>query len=175
MIALQRPSTDQLSSYLTFIAEMKDLGETIWDGMLPRASESPSVFVERLLRAVDSPEPGLVAASSYWAVGGGEVVGRIALRHELNASLEEFGGHVGYEVRPSARKRGIAREMLRQLLELPKAREIGRILVTCAPDNVGSNKAILANGGVLARTAFVEKWQRQTNYYWIDLRRSDVI
>ena len=59
-------------------------------------------------------------------------------------------------------------------LDLPNgdlpAEEIGRLLVTCAPDNVGSNRAIVANGGVLARTAFVEEVQRPTHYYWIDLR-----
>ena len=108
--------------------------------------------------------------SVYWAACEGAVVGRIALRHYLDASLEEFGGHVGYEVRPSFRRKGIGTEMLRQLLGLPRAKEIGRLLVTCAPDNIGSNKTIIANGGVLDRTALVDRLRRQTNYYWIDLR-----
>lgn len=90
--------------------------------------------------------------------------------HDLAAALEEFSGHIGYDVRPSVRRKGIATEMLCQLLTVPKAWEIGRLLLTCAPDNVASNRTIVANGGVLSRTAFVEKWQRQTNYYWIHLR-----
>jgi len=169
MIALERPSTELLPSYLDLVAEMERLGETVWAGRLPSSSESPSNFVERILRREHSPEAGLVPESVYWAVEDGRVVGRIALRHRLDASLEEFGGHVGYEVRPSARGRGIGREMLRLLLELPKAKEIGRLLITCSPDNLASVHTILANGGVLSRTAFVEKWHRETSYYWIQL------
>ena len=170
LIRLQRPRSEHVTSHLDSIAEMRDLGETIWDGWLPGASESPADFVQRLCRAEHSPDPGRVPESVYWAVSDGVVVGRIALRHHLNASLEEFGGHIGYEVRPSFRRRGIATQMLRQLLELPKAQQIGRLLLTCAPDNIASNKTITANGGVLSRTAFVQQWQRWTNYYWIDLR-----
>jgi predicted acetyltransferase len=170
MIGLERPSVSLVSSYLDSIAEMRDLGETIWEGWVPRTSESTSDFVQRVLRAEQSPEPNMVPMSVFWAVSDNAVVDRIALRHHLTASLEDFGGHIGYEVRPSFRRRGVGKEMLRQLLELPKAKEIGRLLLTCAPDNVGSNKTILANGGVLERAAFSESWQRQTNYYWIDLR-----
>jgi predicted acetyltransferase len=59
--------------------------------------------------------------------------------------------------------------MLRQVLQTPKAQEIGKLLLTCAPFNVGSNRTIIANGGELEKTAFVQKWSRDTNYYWIDL------
>ncbi len=167
-VQLQRPSLELFASSQESVAEMRRLGETIWDGMTARDTESPADFVQRLLRAEHSPEPGMVSESVYWAVRDGTVVGRIALRHRLTANLEEFGGHIGYEVRPSARRVGVATEMLRQLLELPRAKEIGRLLLTCAPDNVGSNRTIVQNGGVLTRTAFVERIQRQTNYYWIE-------
>jgi predicted acetyltransferase len=57
--------------------------------------------------------------------------------------------------------------MLRQVLATPEAREIGRLLLTCAPDNVASNRTIRANGGVLDRTIFVARIARETNLYWI--------
>ncbi len=169
MIDLQRPSTKFVQSYLDSIAEMHTLGETIWEGWVPQAGESPLDFVQRLLQGEHNPHHGLVSSSVYWAVSNGNVVGRIDLRHHLNESLEEFGGHIGYEVRPSFRRKGIGKEMLHQLLKLPRAKTIGRLLLTCSPDNIASNKTIIANGGVLDRTAFVEKWQRWTNYYWIEL------
>jgi predicted acetyltransferase len=59
--------------------------------------------------------------------------------------------------------------MLKLILQTAKAKEIGRLLLTCAPDNIASNKTIQKNGGVLAKTAFVERVQRQTNYYWIEI------
>lgn len=169
MIQLERPSSELVVSYLHFIEEMRANGDKVWEGMIPKADETHKAFVKRLLLAGTHPEPGLVPDSTYWATDDGQVVGRIALRHELNDNLKEFGGHIGYEVRPSSRRRGLAKEMLRLILQTPKALSIGEVLLTCAPDNVASIKTIAANGGVLERTAFVEKWQRQTNYYWIDL------
>lgn len=169
LIELCRPSNARVDSYLAMVAEMRALGEKIWDSLACLPGETPAAFVQRVLRGEHSPAAGRVPDTVYWALLDGEVVGRIALRHVLDENLRRFGGHIGYEVRPSARRRGIAREMLRQLLRTPRARSIGRLLVTCAPDNIGSSKAILANGGVLERIEFIEAIQRDTSFYWIDV------
>jgi predicted acetyltransferase len=169
MVELKRPNVGLVASYLDFVAEMHQLGEEIHEGLILKAGESKEQFVDRILCTETSPGPGLVPATVYWGAISEMVVGRIALRHYLDDTLKEFGGHIGYEVRPSYRRRGVAKEMLRLLLETPKAKQIGRLLLTCAPDNEASNKTIQANGGVLAKTAFVEKRQRETNYYWIQL------
>ncbi len=141
----------------------------MWEDVLPKLGESPSDFILRLQRAQTATAPNQIAESTYWANLNGIVVGRIALRHALNENLKVFGGHIGYEVRPSYRQKGIGNEMLKAVLQTPKAKSLGRLLLTCAPDNIASNKTIMTNGGVLFKTAFVEKWQRNTNYYWIDL------
>lgn len=169
MIELQRPSLPLYDSYILFVEEMRDAGEKIWPGFLPDNDESPIEFIHRLLNAEHKPRPGLVPETTYWAILNNEVVGRISLRHFLNDNLKEFGGHIGYEVRPSQRRKGIATTMLKLLLATPRAQSIGELLLTCAPFNIGSNKTILSNGGVLKETRYVEKWQRDTNYYWIKL------
>jgi predicted acetyltransferase len=169
MIGLEKAKIELFSSYLDFISEMQAAGEKIWEGMIPKAGENAQSFVRRLLDSEKNPEAGLVAATTYWATIGSEVVGRIQLRHELNDDLKVFGGHVGYEVRPSRRRLGIATMMLREVLKTLKAQQIGRILVTCAPDNLASNKTIVANGGVLHHQKFVERINRPTNYYWIEI------
>jgi predicted acetyltransferase len=168
-LLLSGPAVGLLASYLQFIDEMRIHGERIWEGMVPMAGEGGPEFVARLVRAETLATPPLVAMSTYWATISGTVVGRGALRHELTRDLAEFGGHIGYEVRPSYRRRGVATEMLRQILLTERARGIGRLLLTCAPANVASNRTIQANGGRLVKTAFVERIDRETNYYWIDL------
>jgi predicted acetyltransferase len=168
-LVLSTPSVELVASYLQFIEEMRAHGDRIWEGMTPTADEGPADFVARLARAKTAASLPLVPSTTSWATLSGTVVGRCALRHHLTPDLAEFGGHVGYEVRPSHRRQGVATEMLRQLLLTPKAREIGRLLLTCAPTNIASNKTIQANGGQLAKTSFVARIQRDTSYYWIDL------
>ncbi len=171
-IQLIRPSVARVASYFAFLAELAAAGEQVWPAR-PGPAETPEAFVARLLRGEVAPDPPHMPQTTYWALAGEDVVGHIGLRHRLNAEQAELGGHIGFTVRPSHRARGLAKEMLRQVLRTPKAQEIGRLLLTCAPDNVASNRTIRANGGVLERTIFVARIGRETNLYWITLSRID--
>jgi predicted acetyltransferase len=92
---------------------------------------------------------GFVPGSWFWYVDGDVYLGRIQLRHRLTPHLRDFGGHIGYGVRPTERRKGYATAMLRDVL--PQARGLGldRVLVTCDTTNIGSRKVIEANGGKL--------------------------
>ena len=97
----------------------------------------------------DTPRPeGYVPSTTMWWVQDEEYLGRIAIRHRLTPHLREAGGHIGYDVRPSARRRGHATAMLRAALPIAHRLGIASALVTCDVDNVGSRKVIEANGGV---------------------------
>lgn len=89
-----------------------------------------------------------VPQSTWWLVEGDTYLGRISCRHLLTEWLAEFGGHVGYEVRPSARRQGHATTMLRAVLPHVHALGIDPALLTCDDDNVASRKVIEAAGGV---------------------------
>ncbi len=107
-------------------------------------------YVDRLLarRYEDTPRPpGWVPDTTLWWAEAEEFLGELQIRHRLTPQLEQVGGHIGYDVRPSARRRGHATAMLRA--GLPVARQLGieRALLTCDHDNVGSRKVIEANGG----------------------------
>ena len=56
---------------------------------------------------------------------------------------------IGYDVRPSARRRGHATGMLRDALIVARGLGIESALVTCMVDNVGFRTVIERNGGVL--------------------------
>lgn len=90
-----------------------------------------------------------VPATFLLAEVDGEVVGRTSVRHELNDWLRLLGGHIGYGVLPGHRRRGYAREILRQSLVVARSYGADRVLVTCDDDNVGSAAVIEANGGRL--------------------------
>lgn len=92
---------------------------------------------------------GWVPCTTLWWVDGDDYLGRIAVRHRLTPWLREVGGHIGYDVRPSARRRGHATAILRVALPLARGLGIERALVTCDTDNVGSRRVIQTCGGVL--------------------------
>ncbi|HXQ00358.1 MAG TPA: GNAT family N-acetyltransferase [Solirubrobacteraceae bacterium] len=125
------------------------------------------------LRKLDGCRHGLdlstswVASTFLGAFVGAELVGRISIRHELNDFLTNFGGHIGYCVRPAYRRRGYASEILRQGLVIVRAEGVDRVLVTCDDDNAASARVIERNGGVLEDVrAHPEGPARRR--YWID-------
>ena len=93
----------------------------------------------------------------------GQAVGFLNLRLLLNDHLLQEGGHIGYSIRPSARGKGLAKEQLRQGLQVAKSKNIKRALVTCDEDNEASRRTILSAGGIYENT--IDKSQR----YWIDI------
>jgi predicted acetyltransferase len=111
-----------------------------------------------------------VQQTTWWLVEGDTYLGRISIRHALNDSLLFEGGNIGYDIRPSARGKGLG--TLQLALALPKAREIGltRALLTCDWDNVRSARVIEANGGVFQDEVPVPGKTRINRRYWIDLR-----
>lgn len=98
----------------------------------------------------EAPRPvGFVPSTTLWWVEGDAYLGRIAVRHRLTPWLLDVGGHIGYDVRPTARRRGHATAMLRAAMPLTRALGIDPVLITCDEDNVGSRRVIEANGGAL--------------------------
>jgi predicted acetyltransferase len=117
-----------------------------------KTAEGFAAFVQAVLldSREDSPRPvGYVPQTTWWYVEGEEYLGRISLRHRLTEHLLEVGGHIGYDVRPTARRRGYATAMLRGVLPYAHAFDIDEALVTCDLDNIGSRTVIEAAGGVL--------------------------
>ncbi|BEP28399.1 GNAT family N-acetyltransferase [Helicovermis profundi] len=117
----------------------------------------------------DTVREGLVPASTYLALIGDSdrLVGMIDIRHRLNDYLLKCGGHIGYSVRKSERKKGFATEMLNLALKECTKLKIKKVLVTCDKNNIASVKTIINNGGVFEN--LIECSDGSTNRYWITL------
>lgn len=114
---------------------------------------------------------GRVAATYFLAVEGDQIVGRVSIRHSLNDWLLNYGGNIGYGVRPEFRKRGYATEILKQSLEYCRGLGLERVLVTCNDSNEASSKTIEKCGGVLENKVLeqIEGGERLVRRYWIAL------
>ena len=108
-------------------------------------------------------------ASVLWLVEGQTYIGRVNLRHRLNARLRRIGGHIGYEIRPSLRGRGYGHQALALALERARALRLRRVLLVCDEDNTPSRRVIEANGGVLEGVFHVSDPAHLIRRYWIVL------
>ncbi|WP_309081008.1 GNAT family N-acetyltransferase [Zhihengliuella sp.] len=105
---------------------------------------------ERHAEGLDLPR-GHVPALFLAAEAHGQLAGRVSVRLDLNAWLETFGGNIGYGVRPAFRRRGVASQILAGALQLlGEARDVTSAVVTCDPENRGSEAVIRGAGGAPA-------------------------
>ncbi|QLY30183.1 GNAT family N-acetyltransferase [Nocardia huaxiensis] len=120
------------------------------------------MWVGRLRWEEDRSEEGGGRCTYRWIVEDGRVLGGIALRHRDNRY-----GHIGYGVRPSARRRGVATWALREMLGEARGIGLGRVLLVCEAGNAASAMTIERNGGVLEREQDTE--HGVVRRYWIEL------
>lgn len=115
-------------------------------------------------------KPGYVPSSTFWLIDNKEkILGVSRLRHYLVAHLEKEGGHIGYDVPPSQRKKGYGTILLKYTLEKAKKMGMRKILITCDTDNVGSSKIIQHNGGVLENEIISDNSGKKVSRFWIKL------
>lgn len=163
---LARPSEQYKAGYIESVYEyiMENLGVS-WNPQI--LEEHFDDYLATLRDAETDPLQGDVPTSYYWLIVDGQTyAGELELRHYLNASLERFGGHIGYKIRPTMRRQGYGTLICE--LGILEARRMGitDVLITCDDDNIGSQKVIEANGGILQ-----DKINNQrgvlTRRYWI--------
>ena len=126
---------------------------------------------EKERRGEDLPE-GYVPATTLWLVDGDKFIGRVNIRHRLVPHLEQFGGHIGYMIRPTEQGKGYGRMQLAMALDWVRENlDLDRVLVTCDDDNIRSARVIEANGGVLENKVENFEFGRTvlTRRYWIEL------
>lgn len=161
---------DQIAEYRNeFITSGDSMDGT---GML-RQTDNPSEYI-KLCRDYEIPEKTpshLVPATQFILIckSNDRVLGMLQVRHCLNDYLEKFGGHIGYSVRPSERRKGYAKIML--AMALPFCKEIGldKVLITCISGNEGSERTILANGGMYESTVYEPDYNADLKRFWITL------
>ena len=99
-------------------------------------------------KGIDMPE-GYVPQTIYWMYADERPVAYGKLRHRLTDQLLEYGGHIGYSIRPSERGKGYGKLFLSELLKEAARLNLDKVLITCDEDNIRSRRVAEANGGKL--------------------------
>ena len=158
---------------LAYIGEFRQMDSQLnGTGGLDRISDYDE-WLQKLAQDLDLPNipEDRVPAHTYFLMREGEprIYGMINIRHRLNDYLLRQGGHIGYSIRPTERKKGLG--ALQLSLGLQKCRELGlsRVLVTCDKSNPGSSGVIRNNGGVLENEVTDHASGEMVQRYWISL------
>ncbi|MGF1777302.1 GNAT family N-acetyltransferase [Vibrio nomapromontoriensis] len=129
-----------------------------------------SGYVQRLLDEAQGVnlKQGYVPCSHFWLVHQGTIVGAIRIRHRIDTpflSLE--AGHIGYDIAPRFRGRGLGKRMLAEAL--PNARQLGlaQVMITADEDNMASRGVIEANGGILQDVVMGKVFPNLLARYWL--------
>jgi len=166
----ERPHRGLADSYRALVREFQARGEPLVPFPLSYENRDFDAFVRGLeasSRGEGLPD-GFVPHSTFWLVDdAGEVVAVSNLRHRLTDKLRIEGGHIGYGVRPSARRRGHATALLGHTLQEARAVGVTDALVTCAKGNAGSVATILRCGGKYDDEEFVPERNEVVQRYWI--------
>ena len=139
-------------------------------------------FFQAYLKDIQEQEAGIdlpvgrVPQTIYWLMkklGDGQVIwlGRVAIRHQLNDNLRKIGGHIGYVIRPSARRQGYGSQLLALALEKicqgQPSLDTDQALLTCDENNLGSKKIIEKNGGIFSGYSEQEAPLPRKLLYWV--------
>lgn len=170
---LLRPTDEYAGQIIQYKQEFLEAGDSM-DGCGPLPRLENIEEYTQMCRDYEDPErvpEHLVPATQFLFVRkcDNRLIGMIQVRHRFNDYLEKYAGHIGYSVRPSERRKGYAKKMLKMTLPFCKDLGISRVLISCIDGNIGSEKTILANGGVYESTVCEPHKGRILKRFWITL------
>lgn len=170
-LTLVKLALDHKARFLSMLREYKAAGESGYQYALSRAERDFASFVRLLNKGATSKRlrGGRVPQTHFWLLDHDRFLGGSRLRHRLNALLENEGGHIGYDIRPSERGRGYGTRLLSLTLDQARAIALERVLVTCDSDNFASARVIEKNGGRLEDQRRSHHTGKLVSRYWIDL------
>lgn len=172
-LILTIPDENMLAAVAGYRQEMLDAGSDMAGCNGLRSTPDPKAWLQKT-RMLENPETvpvGRARGTQFMGMVNGKLVGMIQVRYEIekNEYLWKFGGHIGYSVRPSQRRKGYATQMLRKCLEVCRESGMEKVLITCDVDNTASRRTILANGGVYECTVHEPEEGETLERYWIIL------
>ena len=173
-IYLKFPSINEKEQWIEYISEYRldnpkakplgcteDLNYEEWLKKILKAS-----------RGLDLQE-GRVPSTEYFLMDDEKIIGHLSIRHNIDTDfLSLYGGHIGYGVRPTERRKGYATIMLHLAIEKCKDLGLTDILISCKEDNIASARVIENNFGIQKDLIFIPEENTNFKKYWINIEES---
>lgn len=177
---LEKPSVDRKREIMEYINELAEYNsDTNGIGALSKIFEGYT-FEQALQRCLNMENKdyaekwGRCQSRTFLLIreNDNKIVGAINIRWNLSESMLQFGGHIGYGIRPTERRKGYNKINL--YLGMLEAEKIGldKVMLDCDVNNIGSDKTLKALGGKLERTEIDPSDGILTNAYWFDVKET---
>ncbi|UCE36714.1 MAG: GNAT family N-acetyltransferase [Thermoplasmata archaeon] len=169
-LKLIEPSIDYQKEYTQFLEDFKSTKEKLVPFILEYDTSKFPGFIQKLKDSsmgIGLPE-GWIPHTTFWLVDPNKnVIGVVNIRHKINDKLERIGGHIGFSIAPSYRRKGYGKIILKLALDKVSKFGLKQVLLTCDKENIGSVKVIKYNNGVLDSEDIVDGMRIQR--YWIKI------
>lgn len=170
------PNLEYKDKAIDYINEFYEYGSEInGSGSLDRYLKEATYeeWLDKVLSYIDIANipKGKVPDLTYFYVREDDdrIVGMVNIRLALNDFLRNEGGHIGYSVRPTERRKHYASEMLKASLRVLSAIGIKEAYVSCDKENAASKGVILNCGGILKNEFYSETFEETIQMYVINL------
>ena len=175
-LRFEKPSLKRKEQAIDYIEEFQEYGSNINGvGGLDRYLNDYECWLKKLEEDYTRvPSEEKVSARTYFLVRNSDdrIVGMINIRLALNERLRNYGGNIGYSIRPTERRKGYNKINLYLGLKICQQYGIKEVLMDCDKENLGSAKTMLAFGAKLKREYYNEQYDETIQDYIIDVDRA---
>lgn len=173
---LEVPTLSRKEEAIEYIKEFYEYNSNInGTGGLQRYLDDYEEWLKKLKQDYTRiPTEEKVPARTFFLIrtNDNKIVGMINIRTVLNEKLKNGGGHIGYSIRPTERRKGYNKINLYLGLKVCKEHGIDTALLSCYKINIGSAKTMLALGGVLQKEKIDDETGELEQLYSIDVNKS---
>ena len=176
MLKLIKPNKKYFSQYKDMMDEWNMEGSRIAPWPLHLKYHTEELF-EEMLNRVQEVEEGnnlgeFASSTTYWLYddGNNKLIGASNLRHYLTEEGLKLWGHIGYGIRPTERKKGLATKLLKLTMQEAKKMNIDKVLLGAYVGNIGSWKVIEKCGGPFEKIIIEDETGLPVKRYWINIK-----
>lgn len=167
MLKLEFPNESHREMYEDMMKEWRSFETTPTSPRRLFVGENYDDFLMEIRNDVENNQRW-VNSTLFFLMNADIILWAIQIRHHIkHPDLRETGWHIGYGIRPSERQKWYATQMLKLWLEEAKKLWIKKVLISCDPDNIASEKVIVKNGWKYNKIVKNDKGVYKT--FWIIL------